>query len=173
MTSLRYFCATDEVRHRWLVAAHAVLVLHPDIHTDDFHRTDCVECFHQHFTNTFRVIFAFGAVRGTNLAGLHSCAVLLRDDRCAAVQPFTAAVDPVTAGIRRVALHLTHLSCSNRSSDVAIEFLTARLSMSLHHSLDPPASLFQSLFSCDRIDFCSCPPVGFPFPTCSVSPSRP
>ena len=38
---------------------------------------------------------------------------------------------------------------------------TDRLSASLHHSLDLPASLFQSLYSCDRIDFCSCSLASF------------
>ena len=80
-----YFCAADKVRHRWLVA-HAVLVLHTEIHTHDLYRTACVECFHGHFNITFRVIVAFDVIRATKLAGLLSCAVLLKDDRCAAVQ---------------------------------------------------------------------------------------
>ena len=61
-------------------------------------------------------------IRGTKLAELLSCVVRLRDYRCAAVQPFTAAVDPVTVGIRRVGLHPILLNCSSRSSDVPIEF---------------------------------------------------
>ena len=67
-------------------------------------------------------IVAFDVIRGTELAAFLSCAVLLRDDRCAAVQPSSAAVDPVTVGICHVALHPALLNCSNRSSDVSIEF---------------------------------------------------
>ena len=73
-------------------------------------------------TSTSPSRFAFDVIRGTKLDGLLSCTVLLKDDRCVAVQPFTAAVDPVAVAIRRVALDPTLLSCSSRSSDVAIEF---------------------------------------------------
>ena len=89
------------------------------------HRTPCVESFYEHITITFRVIFAFYVIRGTKLAGLLSRAVLVKDDRCAAVQPFSAAVDPVTVGICRAALHPTLLNCSNRSSVVATDFARA------------------------------------------------
>ena len=94
-------------------------------------------------TITFRVFVAFDELRGTKLAELLSCVLRLRDDRCAAVQPLSAAVDPVTVGSRRVGLHPTLLNCSSRSSDVAIEFsrTCSKQSASLHHSLDPPASL--------------------------------
>ena len=93
-------------------------------------------------TITFRVFVAFDELRGTKLAELLSCVLRLRDDRCAAVQPLTA-VDPVTAGSRRVGLHPTLLNCSSRSSDVAIEFsrTCTKQSASLHHSLNPPATL--------------------------------
>ena len=110
-----------EVRHRWLFAPHA-LVLHTEIHTRDLRRTACVECFHGHFTITFRVIVAFDVIRTEQRAGLLSCAVLLKDDRCAAVQPSSAAVDPVSVGIHSVPLHPTLLNNSSRSSNVAIEF---------------------------------------------------
>ena len=41
------------------------------------------------------MIVASDVIRDTKLAGLLPCTVLLKDDRCAAVQPFTATVDPV------------------------------------------------------------------------------
>ena len=77
--------------------SHLMLFLYCSwrIHTHDLHRSACFECLREHVTITFRVIFAFEAIRGTKLAGLFPCAVLLKDDRCAAVQPSTAAVDPV------------------------------------------------------------------------------
>ena len=73
-------------------------------------------------TSTSPSRFAFDVIRGTKLDGLLSCTVLLKNDRCVAVQPFTAAGDPVAVAIRRVALDPTLLNCSSRSSDVAIEF---------------------------------------------------
>ena len=73
-------------------------------------------------------------------------------------QSFTAAMDPVTVGIRRVFLHPTLPNCSSRSSiawrESARSDPNARLSADLHHSLDLPAALFQTLHSCDSIDFC-------------------
>ena len=86
-------------------------------------------------TITFRVFVAFDELRGTKLAELLSCV--------AELQPLSAAVDPVTVGSRRVGLHPTLLNCSSRSFDVAIEFSRtwSKQSASLHHSLDPPASL--------------------------------
>ena len=111
----------DKVRHRWLVPPHVVLILHTEIHTHDLHRTACVECFHEQFTIKFRLTVAFDEIRGTKLDGLLSCAVFLKHDRCAAVQPFSAAVDPVTVGIHRVALQPTFPNCSSRSRHLTLQ----------------------------------------------------
>ena len=79
MTSQRYFCAIDKVRHRWLVAPHGVLVLHTEIHTHDLHRAVC--------NITLHVTATFNLICGTNLAEFISCA-MFGDVHCAAVHPF-------------------------------------------------------------------------------------
>ena len=76
---MRYFCAIDKVRHRWLVAPHGVLVLHTEIHTHDLHQAVCIIMLH--------VTVTFNLIRGTNLAEFFSCA-MFGDGQCVVVHPF-------------------------------------------------------------------------------------
>ena len=77
---------------------------------------------------------------------------------------YAAAVDPVTGGIRRVALHPESSRLPEpifrRSHGVVGNLLEGVHLFDLQRSFTTRwTNLFQSLFTRDRIDFCSCPPV--------------